>query len=190
MDEEVKSALRDAMERVLGSLPPHPAPPSELYLIWRRRGISGWIGSFEERSTTPFALLSAIDWAGESADLAQLLRNHHPQYVGMVGTSITGLQSFQASDLLRIAVSLIWERQGSFVVDRKAISEIVEEVAQFVDSPSILLEYLVPLLSFRMDQTSPLPLAGGLGIRQLTEEEVTQLYGGWCFTSVGLLPSP
>lgn len=91
----------------------------------------------------------------------------------------------KAAQLVDSALRFLWWKHKSFEIDAAEVEALVAEFSAFVDSPVVRLRYVAQLLNFRMPSDN-LPLAGGLQVRRLAEEEIDQLHGGSHFT-IGFL---
>jgi hypothetical protein len=180
MNDEIKVPFRGALRQTLAVLRSVDRDRSEVHLIWRRTGPRAWQGEYEPRpSLVPVFSPGAVDWDALSKDLGESLRAHQPEYLGMVGSSITGLLSLTPSFLLQRLVLEIWRRHSTFDVSDNVIETLVEEWAAFVDSPVIPVEYLAHLINFSADEEiNGIALPQGVTLKRLDDNEITELYGG------------
>jgi hypothetical protein len=180
MDAQSKSALKTA---ILGSsrlAREFPSQFQENYLVWTRQENS-WHGAFELRPNIGRGLASAYHQFEElGSDFSEVFFKAYPEYAhGVVGFAGIGGQNFghDRGFLLKTTLEELWQRYHTFDLDEAAIDRIVSDFSRFADEPTVRLRFQAELLNFRMSE-SALPLAEGLTIRRLTDEEVSTFSGG------------
>jgi len=178
MHEEVKAALREAIKTAGEQLQPLVGQFKEPHLVWSKHG-EQWKGEYRQEPSllTIFAeARPALDEAGTM--LTGVLKCHHAHYDRLVG--IPGYQiNLIANPSLVLGHVLIrvWNRYKTFCPDGAGVESVVEEFSDFIDQTQVRLRVTAQLLNYRMEVES-LCLPEGLAIRRLSEEEVTEIYGG------------
>lgn len=188
MDEKVINFVGKTLRTVLSALQQVPLTEYEYHQVWRRNEQGSWSGHQEPRlSLLPLLVNKAVDWDGLGKQVEQAIHEHYPEYAGLVGTTSARGQLI-GSHVLQKMVWQLWHRHQTFAVDDEAIHQLLSEFAAFFDQPTIRMAILAPLLHFRMDKaTGAIPLPGGLTIRHLTDEEVSNIVGG-PVTMLAVLP--
>jgi hypothetical protein len=179
MHDQPKALLKQAILSSLSHVQPQIGVFTEMHLVWSKNEDSQWRGQFEERPNIGKSLEivgKQVDAAG--AAFGESFFSHHPEYAGMVG-----FQSNQSnwnqnpSMILRNALHYLWWQHRTFNLGEREIDTFVQEFSDFIDHSSVRLRFRAQLLNFKMPVKS-LSLPGGLEIRQLSEEEVSQFHGG------------
>jgi hypothetical protein len=183
MHDQVSAAFRKAISESLPVAQDLGARLLEPYLVWRKCGEQQWTGEYEQRpswGTIFIAGRGAFDKIG--AQFVDAFARHYPQYRGLVGFPSLGLMSVlrDPSHIFGLALVTLWDRHGSFSVGADAVEVIVKEFGEFVDQPVVRFRFLAQLLNFHMP-VERIELPAGLRIRRLSEEEVSEIYGGPAF---------
>ena len=178
MHEEVRQILKRILHE-LTAVPNLEVEPSS-YLVYKRVPSGGWSSEYEERpkcaswKTLPAQLLDKY-----ADELSTMLKNHHPDHCGMIGCSAVGSWSFNPAWYLSWMVSDIVEEARHDEFD-SAIDKKANDFATIIDSEDVFLDFTAPLINFAIDgEVSDLELSKGFHIHRLTDEEVTELYGGF-----------
>lgn len=177
MRAATKQLLKAAIVESLRQMPRTPPLREDAQLVWHRRD-GGWHGEYRLQRVLDFTWDTGLDWNDRARDLDAAMRTHHADHVRLVGTWSTGLFAFSAGDLLRLIVGNLWTRHQSFELSDQQIDVIVGETEDFFDSAVVRLAYVAPIINFRRPVADPIELAPDITIRQLSEAEVTELYGG------------
>jgi len=102
----------------------------------------------------------------------------HPEHAGMVGLSISQLNwGTNLSYVVRSALGELWDRHHTFDVTDGQVEQLVQELSDFVDNPTVRLRFRARLINFDMKHDS-IQLADGLTIRRQTVKEINGFYGG------------
>lgn len=178
MHDEPMALFKQAITNSLTHLQPLVGQFFEPYQVWRKVG-DIWNGEFEQRPDIGKAFSKADKQIEEaSAAFCDAFQARHPEYAGMVG--FRGMQHNwvkNQSHIVGSALRWLWWQYKTFELTDSQLDAIVQEFADFVDSPTILLRFQTQLLNFKMPADS-LALPSGLEIRRLSEEEVSQFHGG------------
>lgn len=179
MHPNVREALEKALSEALTLYARKARPTLEPHLVWKRKHAGSWTVSFELKPSLRALVLRNSPELDALAEKVQgVFQRHYPKYLGMIG-AFGMLSRFGPRQLLTAMVAETWKRQGELEPAPNIIAAIVDEVEAAVDEDTVPLNFVAPLINFRIDAPAPpLPLPGGITIRQLTEEEVTELYGG------------
>src|SRR5262245_40382721 len=152
----------------------------ELRVVCEKVSPGTW--SWQVKSVTsilPILRNDVVDWKALGTAVTEAFQKHHPEYLGNVGTTSGGTLPFDAAHLLRRAVIEIWERHSTLSPGEHAINELIQEFARFVDQPDIPVTYAAQLLNFSLDpRIDQVTLPEGMTIRQLNEDEFSQVDGG------------
>lgn len=149
-------------------------------MTWHRRGAGHWAGAWEQRPN-----LAALFDRGQdefdniSQDFVATFARHYPEYDGMVGLPSFGSVRLlhERSYLLKELLTAIWHRQHSFDNRQDTIAAAVNDLSTFVDQPTVRFRFVAELINFQM-AVKEIQLPDNLRIRKLTEEEVSEMYGG------------
>jgi Apea-like HEPN len=177
MGDKIQSALREAILQslpTLNQLVNHYQQPS---LVWTKQDDGSWRGEYQLRPD-----LFSVFRAAESqlntngADFTKLFFENHPKYNEMVcyGFGCCGL-GYDKNRVFMKVISRIWDRNRTFVCDDAEVNNIIEEVVDFVDQPTIRYRFQSQLLNFQMTRET-LELPENLTIRRLSEQEISDLY--------------
>ena len=180
MDDELKSVLKHAILTSLPVLRSQLEKFPEPYLVWSKRGNSGWTGKHQVRPNLQQVFNATRDQLhAAAAGFAGLFLAKHPEYGGLVG--LAGLEHHRIlnsdTQIPESALRWLWWKDGTFDSDDASVGAVVNEFAQFVESPTVRLRFQAQLLNFRMD-ADRLTLPDDVIIRRLSEEEVSVLDGG------------
>jgi len=80
----------------------------------------------------------------------------------------------------------LWRLNETFDVPEASIEALLDDLAAFIDSPTIEIEFIAPLLNFSAPSgISSIDFSKSLRIRRLTDIEVNQIFGGMRFPGAG-----
>ena len=179
MHAEPRDLLRQAILASIPHLQPLVAQFSEQYQVWRKIDDSRWHSEFQLRPDMVKVFCEADKQINEaSAAFWDSFAAHHPEYDGTIGFG--GYQFNWAMDrsyIVGSAFDYLWRQHKTFDLSDAQVEAIVQEFADFVDSPTVRLRFLAQLVNFRMPADS-LALPSGLAIRRLSEDEVSEFHGG------------
>jgi len=174
MHDEVRHCLKAILPAALqhaATLPPDEVP----FLVWTRKG-SGWYGSHELHPVLPIA--GPLSLEELARPLEQVMSRHHPEHLGLVGTAHAGLR-LDAEYLLRNLVYEVWDRHATLDVSGDVIDSLSSDFESFIDATQIRIRYLAPIVNLRVEPVvAEIPLSSFVTIKQLTDADVSELYGG------------
>jgi hypothetical protein len=179
MHDEVRDTLRTAIERAGAALEHHVGRFTDLSLVWRKQG-EQWQAESQARPSLTHIFAAARDPLNAAdTEFRRVFFQHHPEYGGMVSFPALGGNNFlsQPGFILTQVMSTLWTRHSTFQPDSGAIDAIIQELADFVDQDRVRFRFTAQLLNYRMD-TDHIVFPGGLAIRRLSEQEVTEIHGG------------
>lgn len=192
MNDEVKIALKNAITMSLPILQPLTVQYTEPHLVWSRDGEQRWHGEYKDQPSF-LSIFSASSKPLEEigSEFLQLFRSHYPRFGGLLGLASLGLTNIvnDPSYILGNALIELWDRYGTFECGDDAVEAIVQEFAEFVDSPTLRIRFEAQLLNYKMKRQK-IEFAGNMTIRQLTEKEVSEIYGGSIRLLIRLIPKP
>jgi hypothetical protein len=113
------------------------------------------------------------------AEFSEFLLENHPQYKGMVyihGT-MWNLGTIDPNYIFKTLIRHLWERHPTFNSNEIEVDNIIDEFQQLVNTSTVKYRFQSQLLNFKMTE-SMLSLPNNLRIRRLSEEEVSDFYGG------------
>ena len=156
-------ALANALEKLRGV----SIADSVVAWVWKRGGPGQWRGEQQEEPDISLALARAgLDTLGRELDEA--LHEYHPLYSGLVGTATLGLFNLGGASHIRSALGELWRRHA-----------VVNDVAAFIDSEGITLDFVAPVINFHADEgVSTIELLPGATVRRLSDADATELFGG------------
>ena len=179
MHDEPRALLRQAILASIPHLQPLVGQFSTQYLVWRKLDDSRWHGEFQPRPDMRKVFRKAEKQIEEaSVEFCHSFPARHPEHAGMVGFRDSRHNwAKNQSHIVRGALDSLWRRHKTFEVTNAQVDAIVQEFADFVDSPTVRLRFQGQLINFKM-QADSLAFPDGLAIRRLSEEEVSRFDGG------------
>lgn len=184
MHDEPRALFRQAVLASIPHLQPLVGQFVTQYLVWQKLDDSRWQGEFQQRPDMVKVFRKADKHINQaSAAFCRSFAARHPEHAGMVG--FHGSQhnwSKNQSHIVRSALHSLWRRHRTFELTNADVEAIVREFADFVDSETVRVRFQAQLVNFKMAEHL-LALPDGLGIRRLSEEEVSEFHGG----SIGTL---
>jgi hypothetical protein len=178
MHAEVQGTLRETLRSLLSRLEP-ARTCQDLRLVWKRRSEGGWGSTYEHVQSLGFSWDRNIDWEQEAEPVRRALLEHHPDHVGLVGLWSAGGGNLTARDLVRACLIELWRRHRSFSICADLVDALIAEVSDFINRPSIQMQGIAPLINLKVSGgEETIPLGSNISIRKLSEEEVTEFYGG------------
>jgi hypothetical protein len=179
MENEIKLALKQAILKSLPIFHKLSSQYQESNLIWSKRGDSGWQGIYEQRTSIHEVFMAAENQLQEAArDFANLFFSTYPDYGEgkLVGCSFgSGQLAHDKASILKKVIGYLWDRHETFDCSEKCVDVIVNEFAEFIDSPTIRICFQSQLQNYQM-AASRLQLAENLVIRRLDPREISAFY--------------
>jgi hypothetical protein len=183
MHERVREAFREALTKSLPIAQKLANESVEPHLVWRKTGDQQWNGRFEQHpSLLPMHVRRQSEFQQIGSDLVEVFKTDVPECGGIVGSPSFGCVRIldDPTHIVGSALFTLWQRHHSFMVPPTAIEAIVQEFVEFIEQPTTRIRFLAQLLNFRMPVDN-IDFPEGLRIRRLSEEEVSDLYGGSVF---------
>jgi hypothetical protein len=145
--------------------------------VWGRAlegaGDSDWHGEKRQQELLTIHQLCPHDLAQE---FEQIMKVHYPEHLGHVGTESLAGGYLGGGALLDTMVRGIWKRHGTLGVAEEAVESLISEFGAFLDSPSIRVRYMAPIINLHIrPRINHIDLPGDLAIHELTDGEVTAL---------------
>jgi hypothetical protein len=179
MENEIKLALKQAILKTLPIFHKLSAQYQESNLIWSKRGDGGWQGIYEQETSVRGVFMAAENQLQETArDFANLFFSTYPNYGEgkLVGCFIgSGQLAHDKASILKKALGCLWDRHQTFDCSEICVDAVVNEFAEFVDSPTLRLRFQSQLQNYQMTASS-LQLAENLVIRRLDAREISDFY--------------
>jgi hypothetical protein len=178
MENKIKLALKQAILKSLPVFQKFCEQYQEPYRVWSKHKKGGWQGIYEQRPSATQVFMAAEKHLQENAsDFANLFFSTYPEYGEgkLVGCYLVSEQlASDKSDILKKAIVCLWDRHETFDCSETSIDAVVNEFAEFIDSPIIRLRFQSQLQNFQMSASS-LKLAENLTIRRLDPREISAL---------------
>ena len=179
MHNDVHVALRAALPEALRLLLPLFAENQEPWLRIQRVP-NGWQSCYVNRpSIIPLAMACEAELATLGLPCIEALQQRHPQFLGLVGSAVTGQQVlFQGpAQFLRVLAFRYALRHGTSSVQVGQVEQIIGEFETFIDDPNLHLRCVIELTHFSMEAEC-IELSCGLCLRRLSDDEVSEIRGG------------
>lgn len=188
MDNETKFALKKAIKEALPVFHVLSGQFFETKLSWSKCN-NGWQGKYTQ--SPDFSQIYSLANSHLSQVISAfdvLFRKNYPAYFkafvcyGGLGFNLDQDKTLFVSS----AISDLWERHGTFECSEAEVDAIVNDCADFTERTTMPVCYQAHLLNFQMDSES-LPLLDGLIIRKLSDNEISNIYGGSLMSRSALL---
>ncbi len=105
------------------------------------------------------------------------LRKCFPWYGTSVGTPETGHFRIDAAYLLRIALNNLLEQFNSCSIESTQLDEFIQRFLDSFEQPTIELKIVAPIVNLTLSGASTVLAEDQWQIRQMTDDELTELYG-------------
>ena len=177
MDENIKSALREAILKSLPFLNDLVNHCQMQSLIWTKQGNSSWRSEYQLKPDLFRVFMAAENQLTfNGTEFTNRFFEKYPKYNETVyfGFGTHSLSSDQ-NRLFKSVISRIWACNGTFSCDDFAVNQIIEEVEQFFEQSTIKVRFQSRLLNFQMTRDT-LEITDSLTIRRLNEHEISELY--------------
>src|SRR6266853_2583703 len=146
MNEDIKSALKNAITKPLSVL--HQVRPrcQIPYVRWRKHEDGSWRGTNEQRISLALVFIAAEQALQAAAsDFANLFFSQYPEYgpgrlVGVSGLAFEQLACDPACIPER-AIAYIWEERGTFEFQQSDIENAVKDFEDFIEQSTISLRF-------------------------------------------------
>jgi hypothetical protein len=120
-------------------------------------------------------MLCPDEWAER---LQQVMELHHKDHLGLVGAA-SSIRTPNARYLVDWLVREVWSRYAALDVSDEVIGSLITEFGRYIDATRIRLRYTAPILNLTVEpDVAEIPLPAAVTIKQLTDAELTELYGG------------
>lgn len=152
MHDEPRDLFRQSILASLPHLQPLVGQFVSQYQVWRKLADSRWQSEYELRPDIRKVLNEADNEIKEaSAAFCDSFPARHPKYAGMVGFH-GSLHNWAKnhSHIVRSALGALWRKYRTFQLDNAQVEAIVQEFADFVDSPTARLRFQAQLVNFKM----------------------------------------
>ncbi len=178
MKQTSLDAIRAAISVLLAELKKTPIP-EEGQWVYERNAAGNWQGSFVARQGG-YALLGAHQALMNrlSDELTTVLTADYPDHVQSMG--IGGSSGILQAHMIigRLAHEAL-RRFGSLATSDEQLDQLLADTAAFFDRRNIRLRLIAPVLNVHGPRdVPPIPFAGGIVMRPITDEEFTDTYGG------------
>jgi Apea-like HEPN len=177
MNEDTKSALREAILKSLPTLNQQVNNYQKLSPVWTKQDDGSWRGKHLSTPDLSSVFTATKDLlAVNGANFTKLFFEGHPKYNGTVcfGFGCDSL-GYDQNHLFMRVISRIWDRNKTFACDDAEVNNIIEEVGYFVSLEAIKYRFQAQLLNFQMNRDT-FELSENLTIRRLSEQEISDLY--------------
>jgi hypothetical protein len=179
MNKQIQIVLKQAILKSLPVLKSIAANSFDEHLVWRRQD-NGWFSEYQLKPNF-YQISRAVDnyLSENGAEFSKLLFENHPQYNGMVYIYRTmwNLGNIDHNYIFKTLIRHLWERHPTFNCNEIEVDNIIDEFQQLVNTSIVKYRFQSQLLNFKMTE-SMLSLSKDLRIRRLSEEEVSDFYGG------------
>jgi hypothetical protein len=177
MHEEVRTTIKAALRKALLILEHFPMSEQDTRIVWRKEKAGSWqIRTEIHPSLVPVFIKGPVDWDQLAAKATQAFRQHHPEYLGPVGTP-AGTLPINPSNLLQIMIGHLWRRHSTWSIDDGIIDGLMDDLAHCIDDATIPVTFVAQLLNFHPDPVvEQIALPRGLIIRPLNEDEFLDIY--------------
>lgn len=176
MKENSLCAIRSGFKEAVAELQELGPLQEELHWVYHRSP-GGWEGELVPRpSFLSLARIPQLDKLSAPIEIA--LREDYPGYLLCVGTQLGG-GPLQTASILPKLVYESYRRFGTIAPTNDQVESLLADLSAFFDRTTVRLRLYAPALNLHgASETRSIPFPGGFILRPISEEEVTQFYGG------------